>query len=186
MFYILPPELTDRIYHFVGEGHISAHDIDTRVPLPAPVYDSLSSFDLYIWEQQISCTLSSNKLDGFLGRYRRMGRNSFHDDFPVLDAIPLIEGDLDFVERLAGSIQALPMLPYLLQPAFIYPYDIHETTPDIIGRNYYETILDQKLDLVHKWQYILNRILYTVDDHEVFSHRRRMKFASTYFKYNLF
>lgn len=125
----LPSEITDMIYHLVGEGHIatiSRHsDPERRIVLPAPVYDSLVSLDAYLWDEQVHCTLSSTERYGALRRYRRAGRGIF-DDFPVLDVLPPTDGepftchvpfevsyDDSFIGRVSRCIRVLAMLPHL-------------------------------------------------------------------------
>lgn len=126
MFRKLPFELIDMIYHLVGEGYIlSRHNNpEKRVALPGPVYDSLVSFDTYLWGELIHCTLGSVELYGALRRYRRAGRGIL-DDFPVLDMLPPTDGvtcnvpfelaydDSLFVNRVSRCIRFMSMLPQL-------------------------------------------------------------------------
>ena len=74
LFRKLPPPRNHRL---VGEGLSHHSDPEARVALPGPVYDSLVSLDIYLWDEQIHCTLGSTERRGIL------------DDFPVLDdAVP--------------------------------------------------------------------------------------------------
>ena len=114
VFRKLPPEITDMIYHLVGEGHTLSHpsDPEKRVALPGPVYDSLVSLDIYLWDEQIHCTSASTDRYGALRRYRRTGCYFLDDVLPCHVPFEISCDDL-FINRISWCLRVLANLPNL-------------------------------------------------------------------------
>lgn len=173
VFRLIPPEITDQIYGIVGEGNVTSHTPDRRVALPGTSYDSLASFDVYLREEQIPCTIMcSHEPYEFTRRYRRKGRG-YHGDIPVLAAIPpdfsCHTTTTSSVPSLGNTLAArignlswrIRMLPYLTQNRYeslivLRPW---KSRTDTSGDRYYEAILQQKTDYSKIWQWLLSEKL---------------------------